>query len=267
MADSKKYDSKKFDSREAYWEDFHGEKLPPPEAKEAPSYKYDNQIKYWLDHYQEQLEYALTKMLMQLKNAKERKKEQEFELKLYTIVLITMFVILPIALAMPMTRVFPLVILGGVLVAIEAYAFGVIMPICIYKIIKGLVRKAINDKENALGDWIVQRYHVPRLTGEIQACQIYVGRYKEQLANIASWKEMLEQGTFDMEESEIKNRMEKVNLDPEIEIASENNYKLKHMIQRITILLAIIIFSLLIFILVKGYMGYYNTFLEMWRQV
>jgi len=267
MADSKKYDSKKFDSQEDYWEDYLNEKLPPAQEKAAARYQYDNGIKYWLDYYEDQLTFALRKVEMQLKKAKERKNELEFELKFYVWVAAGMLGLLPIALALPMTKVLPLMILGGLLVIALILAFVFVMPVCVYKVIQGYVSKVINDIENSLGEWIVQKYQVPRLTGEIQACQIYVGRYKQHLANIASWNEMLEQGALDIDESEIKNRMETVDLDPDIEVASSSHYRLKKLIKRVTFLTSVVIFSLLFLLLVKGYIGYYNLFKQLWQSM
>lgn len=259
--------SKKFNSHEDYWEDFHNEKLPPPDAKETPRMKYDSNISYWLDYYEEQIEFACTKVNMQLRSAQERKREQEFEFKLYAGIMLVMIVLLPLVFALPMTKILPFMILGGLLAIVEIVAFVLVMPVCVYKIIQGYVSKIINDNENSLGDRIVQKYQLPRLTGEIQACQIHVGRYKEQLANIKAWREMLEEDKLDVEESEIRNRLEKVNLEPDIEVASPNNGKLKRMIRRITVMVAVIIFGLLFGLIVKGYIDYYNFFLDFWRKV
>lgn len=258
--------SKKFASQEDYWKDYHGQQLPPAEEKKEARYQYEGSAAYWLDYYADRIGFALTEMEAQLKHAQKRKEEQEFELKLFVGIFLGIFGFLPICLAMPMSGVLLFVILGGVLVSVEILAIALVVPVCIYKIINGIVSKLVNDKDSRFGDWIVKRYQVPRLTGEIQACQIYVGRYKEHLANIASWREMLEQGNFDMDESEIKNRMEKVNLDPKIEIASKNHYRLKHVINRITIMVAVAIFALIICLVVKGYIAYYNWFLSVWQQ-
>lgn len=254
-------------SHEDYWEAFHKDTEKPDEEKNLASYKYDSKITYWLDYYEERTEFALTEMESHLKYAQKRKDEQEFELKLFGGILLGIILFLPISLALPMSGVFPLVILGGVLVLIEIFAIVFVIPICIYKIIRSFVSKVINDKDNSLGDWLVQRYHVPRLTAEIQACQTYVGRYKEQLANIASWREMLEQGSFEMEETELKNHMEKINLDPKIETASENSYDLKRLITRTTIAIVAVVFVILLALIFKGYMSYYNWFLSFWKNV
>ena len=66
-------------SHETYWEDFHGEKLPAPEEKEATVYKYNKEALYWLDYYEDKIGFALSEVEMQLKHAKERKKEMDFE--------------------------------------------------------------------------------------------------------------------------------------------------------------------------------------------
>ena len=259
--------SKKFASQEDYWKDYHGEKLPPAEPKERTSYKYDDGAAYWLDYYEDKIGFALTEVEAQLRHAQKRKQEQEFELRLFGGIFLGIFGFLPIALALPMSGVFPLMLIGGVLVIIEILAIALVIPVCIYKIIKSLVSKVINDKDNELGDWIVQKYQVPRITGEIAACQIFVGRYKEHLANIASWRKMLEQGSFEMDAEEIKNRMEKVNLDPKIETASQGNYKLKRLINRITIAVVAVLFAIIIALVVKGYIAYYNWFLSFWESV
>ncbi|MBQ8528029.1 MAG: hypothetical protein IJ429_06100 [Lachnospiraceae bacterium] len=259
--------SKKFDSQEQYWEDYHKEQLPPADPKETVRYQYDDNAAYWINYYEDKIGYALAEVEAHLKHAQERKKEQDFELKLYGGIFLGIFGFLPISLALPMSRVLPFVILGGVLVIIELFAIFTVIPVCIYKLINCLVSKLVNDKDSAIGNWLVQRYNVPRLTGEIQACQIYVGRYKGHLTNIASWREMLEQGSFDMDIEEIKSRMEKVNLDPQIETASKNHYRLKRLINRITIVTATVIFTIILCLIVKGYMSYYNWFLSFWKSV
>ena len=254
-------------SHEDYWEAYHNDAEKPVEEKNLASYKYDSKITYWLDHYEERIGFALTEMESKLKHAQKRKEEQEFELKLFGGILLGIILFLPISLALPMSGVFPLVILGGVLVLIEIFAIVFVIPICIYKIIRSFVSKVINDKDNSLGDWLVQRYHVPRLTAEIQACRTYVGRYKEQLANIASWREMVEQGSFDMKESELKNHMEKLNLDPQIETASANSYRLKCLINWTTIAVVAVVFVIVIALVFKGYMAYYQWWLSVWESV
>ena len=256
---------KKFDSREDYWEQYHAEKLPPAEEKEVGKFKYDKEATYWLDYYEDKIGFALTEVEMQYRHAKERKKELDFEWKLFGGLFLGMFLLLPIALAMPMSGVLPLVIIGAVLVIIEIWAIAVVGPICLYKVIKCLVSKAINDIDNPLGAFLVQKYQVPRLSGEIQACQIYVGRYKECLTNIASWREMVENGSFDMEISELKNRMEKVNLEPKIEAATANSYKLKRLVNRTTIVVAVIFFLLVFVLITKGYLAYYHWWLSFWQ--
>jgi hypothetical protein len=158
-------------------------------------------------------------------------------------------------------------IIGGVLVILEILAIALVIPFCIYKIINSMVSKLVNDKDSVIGNWLVQRYNVPRLTGEIQACQIYVGRYKEHLANIVSWRKMLEEGSFDMDVAEIKNRLEKVNLDPQIEAATKNHYRLKRLTNRITIVVAAVIFTIIIALVFKGYLAYYHWFLSFWESV
>ena len=254
-------------SHETYWEDFHGEKLPAPEEKEATVYKYNKEALYWLDYYEDKIGFALSEVEMQLKHAKERKKEMDFEWKLFGGIFLGMFLLLPIALALPMTGVVFLVIFGAILVIIEIWAIAVVGPICLYKVIKCLVSKAINDINNPLGQFLVQKYHVPRLSGEIQACQIHIGRYKESLANLASWRDMVENGSFDMEISELKNRMEKVNLDPKIETASVSSYRLKRLINRTTIAIAVLFFLIIFVLITKGYLAYYHWWLSVWESV
>lgn len=259
--------SKKFDSQEEYWKDYHGEQLPPAEPKENSRYQYAEDAAYWFDYYENKIGFALTEVEMQLKHAQERKREQEFELRLFAGIMLGIIVLLPISLALPMSGVLPLMLIGGVLVIIEIFAIAIVMPICIYKVIKGIISKLINDKDSALGDWLVQRYHVPRMTGEIQACQIYVGRYKEHLANIASWREMLGQGSFDMDVAEIKDRMEKVNLNPQIETATKNHYRLKKLINRTTFVVAAVLFVIIFVLVTKGYVAYYEWWLAVWESV
>lgn len=259
--------SRKFASQEDYWKDYHGEQLPPADERKTARYQYEEGAAYWLDYYEDRIGFALTEVEAQLKHAQKRKEEQEFELKLFAGIFLGIIILLPIALALPMSGVLPLMLIGGVLVIVEIFAIVFIVPICIYKIIKGIVSKVINDKDNGLGDLIVQRYKAPRLTGEIQACQVYVGRYKEQLANISSWREMLEDSSFDMDINELKNRMEKVDLNPQIQIASENNYKLKRLINRTTIVVAALIFAIVLVLAFKGYVGYYDWWLAMWESV
>jgi len=259
--------SKKFASQEDYWKDYHGEQLPPADPKEVSRYKYEDGAAYWLDYYEDKIGYAMTEVEMQLKNAQKRKSEMDFELKLFGGIILGIFGFLPICLALPMTGVFPLMIIGGVLVIVEILAIALVIPFCIYKIINSMVGKLVNDKDSEIGNWIIQRYNVPRLTGEIQACQIYVGRYKENLANIASWRKMLEENSFDMDVEEIKNRLEKVNLDPQIEAATKNHYRLKKLINRITIVIAAVIFAIIIMVVLKGYFAYYHWFLSFWESV
>ena len=259
--------SKKFASQEDYWKDYHGDQLPPADEKEKTAYKYDDKVSYWLDYYEGKIGYALAEVEAQLKYAQERKTELDFEMKLFGGIFLGVFGLLPIILALPMTGILPLMIIGGVLVIVEILAIAIVIPVCIYKLINCIVRKLVNDKDSEIGNWLVQRYNVPRLTGEIQACQIYVGRYKEHLANIASWRKMHEQGSLDIDDTEIKNRMEKVDLNPKIEAATKNHYRLKRLINRITIAVAAVIFAIIIMLVLKGYFAYYHWFLSFWESV
>lgn len=228
--------------------------------------KYDSTIEYWLDYYEERINLSLSRINMQLRSAQERKRSQEFEFKLYLYIMIAVLVMLPVSFACGMAGL-PLAIIGCILVIAEMLAIVFVVPLCIYKLVKGMVCRIINDKDNSLGDYIAQKYQVPRLTGEIMACQVHIGRYKEYMSRISDWREMLHGGTFEMGENELKERMEKIDYEPKIEISSDNNYKLRHLIKKITISLLIVVFGILFWLGANGYISYYLFFLDVWRSV
>lgn len=228
--------------------------------------KYDTKIEYWLDYYEGRINLSLSQVNMQLRSAQERKRSQEFEFKLYLYIMLAVLVMLPVSFALGMSGM-PLMILGGILMLAEIFAIVFVIPLCIYKLVKGMVCRVINDKDNSLGDYIVQKYHVPRLSGEIMACQIHIGRYKEYVSEISDWRELLHKGTFEMDENELRERMEKIDFEPKIEISSDNNYKLRHLIQKITISIIVVVFGIILWLGVNGYISYYLFFLDVWRSM
>lgn len=150
-------------------------------------YEYASAFEYELHAYEEKINFAKYKVESQLKSAILRKKEEEFELKLYGGIFLAMLILFPIDFVLTMAGgIFA--ILGGVTMIVLVFLFIFIMPVCIYKIIKGILLWSIN-RQNTLGKWLMERYAITNCGAEIYTCQFWIGKYRLLLEDIERWKE------------------------------------------------------------------------------
>lgn len=188
------------------------------------SYQYKSDREYWLSYYEEQIAFARSKVQSHLKAAMSRKQEQEFELKLYCGILLGIFVLCPLGILLTMSGGLLMLVGGTILVALS---FGIVfvVPVCCYKISKGLFYWIINRSERA-EQWLMQRFGIQTVQKEIQVCMVWIEKYRLLEEQIQKWRgeiDRQEAGTDEKgpDKEEMESRFEHVNFEPCIEVVSE----------------------------------------------
>ncbi len=229
--------------------------------------KYSSKTEYYLDYYKEKLEFASTKVTMQLKKAVERKREQDREWKIFGGMLIGSVVLFVIAIIFGMSGVMILALPAGIFIVVGGIVFTYAMPICVYKIVRGVVLKIINDDENSLGDWIVQKYRIPRVTSEIVACQTFLNRYKLKLQQIEGWRYELHAGFLELTQQEIEDRLGEINYDPKIAVATDMNPKFKRLVRNISLIITVLLFVIAVICVIDLYLDVVEVLTEAFRNI
>lgn len=202
-------------------------------------FEYSSEEEYLINKSIEQVEFANYQVSRQLESILERIKDQKFEVKLF----IGIFIIINIAYYLSSEIGLP--IIGSVLNYFCSLAFIIGLPICLYKVLKGIIILS-TSKQNAIGKWVVEAFSLPALSSEIQSCQIYMQKYKLILEDLELWKDSLADG-IPVDKTAIENRMKDVNLNPKISVVSHNFGKLKRFSTLVAIVLSVIIYCLLFF--------------------
>lgn len=207
-------------------------------------FAYSSEEEYLINKSIEQVEFANYQVSRQLENVLERIKDQKFEVKLF----IGIFIIINIAYYLLYEIGSPGImsaIIGSVLRYFSSLAYIIGLPICLYKVLKGIIILS-TGKQSDIGEWVVEAFSLPALSSEIQSCQIYIQKYKLILEDLELWKENLADG-IPVDKTVIENRMKDVNLNPKISVVSHNFGKLKRFSTLAAIVLSVIIYCLLFF--------------------
>lgn len=210
-------------------------------------YQYATELEYQLHTYEDKIAFAKYKVESQLDKAVNRKKDEEFELKLYSGLLLFMFILLPFSFTMSLGKWNFLALIGVPLLFVALAGWIFAMPVCVYKMIKGTILYSINQR-NKLGEWLLKRYEIPFCNTEISACQSYVNKYRVLLENIERWKEEIGEGRLEFPQEQIIKQLEQVELEPQIEIATMRWGKMIGFVRRTTTICMVFIYPVIVFL-------------------
>lgn len=235
------------------------------EATFPIKYEYDSEEAYLLNHYIDKAMFAKYNMERQLLSAENRQKDLEFELKLFGGAWAAMIFLLPIGAIMCIAS-FMLAIMGGAILVIACIsALVVFLPYCIYKTCRALLILGIN-KQNAIGMWAVKKFSLTVYKSELQQCREYSQRYTILLEDLNNWKEGLVRGE-PVDAKVISKRVEGINFDPEIKVTNPNSGELKQFSKKVSIIVSIITYILLLLAGKAIYMAIFREWLYMFEQV
>lgn len=210
-------------------------------------YQYATELEYQLHTYEDKIKFAKYKVESQRNKAVMRKRDEEFELKLYAGILLFMVILLPLSFIMSLGRWNVLALIGVPLLFIAIAGWIFAMPICVYKMIKGTILYSINQR-NKLGEWFFRRYEIPFVNTEINACQIYINKYQVLLENIEKWKAEIGEGQLEFPEEQILRQLEQVELEPQIDVATMRWGKMMKFVRRVTIIGMVVIYPVIVFL-------------------
>jgi hypothetical protein len=247
-------------------------------------YQYDSTLEYELNSYEEKIEFAKYQMESQINFACARRKEEIFEQKLYGGILMGMLLMLPLSILLTMANgpksaylgffgvaigFGPLAIIGALLLIILAFLYILMLPVCIYKTIKGIILTNM-DRQSALGEWIMNKFSLSCCRQEIQTCQIYLNKYQLMLENISQWKREIaegEEGNLSFSEVQIMERLHQLELNPQIKIASTQSDVFKKLLCYIAIPCMFFIYICLFLIIGKAGEIFHNAMTELFRSI
>lgn len=205
---------------------------------------FGSEEEYLINKYIEQVEFANYQVSRQLENVLERIKDQKFEVKLFIGIFIIIIIAYNFSYAMGTAGII-FSIIGIILNYFCSLAYIIGLPICLYKVLKGIIILS-TSKQNSIGKWAIETFSLPAFSFEIQSCQIYIQKYKLILEDLELWKENLADG-IPVDKAVIENRMKDVNLNPKISVVFHNFGKLKRFSTLAAIVLSVIIYCLLFF--------------------
>lgn len=229
-------------------------------------YQYETELEYLLHTYEDKIKFAKYKVESQRNKAVMRKRDEEFELKLYSGILLSLVILLPLSFIMSFGKFNFLALIGVPLLFIAAAGWVYVMPISIYKMIKGAILYSIN-KRNKLGEWFLRRYEIPFVNTEISACQIYINKYRVILENIEKWKEEISEGQLEFPEEQILRQLQSVELEPQIEITTMMWGNMMKFIRRVTTICMMVVYPTIVFLEFSVLVKIYKTSLMLIEQL
>ena len=232
-------------------------------------YQYATELEYQLHTYEDKIKFAKYKVESQRDKAVMRKRDEEFELKLYAGILLALVILLPLSFIMSFGKWNFLALIGVPLLFVAAAGWVYAMPISIYKMIKGAILYSIN-KRNKLGEWFLRRYEIPFVNTEISTCQIYINKYRVLLENIEKWKEEISEGSegqLEFPEEQILRQLESVDLEPQIEVATMRWGKMMKFVRRVTIICMMVVYPTIVFLEFSVLVKIYKTSLMLIEQL
>lgn len=231
-------------------------------------YEFDSELEYQLHIYEDKVGFARYQILLQLRSAIIRKKEEEFELKMYAAALLGIELLIAFSFTMSLGYFNILALIGVPILFIGIAGWLFARPICVYKVVKGVILYSLN-RQNFLGKLLMDLYEIPTCGAEINACQLYLNKYNLYLGNIKHWKTQVEEGRQDFSEEQIMEhlkRMEK-ELHPQIGVATIRDGNLKTALKRATIVSTVIVYGLILLSELKIYMKVLDTIEYLFRQI
>lgn len=201
-------------------------------------FTYDSEEEYLVNRSIEQVKFADFQISRQLESINARIKDLKFEFKLFIGILAAMVIIGNLFLAMSMS--------GGVFTVIGlfssqicSYLYLVILPVCLYKILKTMIILS-TCKEGNMGSWAVRMFSILAFSTEIKECQVYKKLYQSILDDLETWKNNLEEN-IPVDKNVIESRIKDVNLEPKIPVTFYNSRKLKSFSLTIAIIISVIL--------------------------
>lgn len=231
-------------------------------------YEYASELEYKLHIYEDKVEFAKSRIIIQLRSAIVRKKEEEFELKMYVgiFLAIEFLIALGITLSIGFLNFLSLIGVPILFVGIAGWVF--VRPVCVYKIVKGIILYSIN-RQNRLGEWLMKKYEIPTCGSEINACQLYLNKYKLYLESIQQWKDQASEGGLVLSEGEITKQLTRMGmeLEPEIGVATVMGGNLKKLMKRITTSGTVIVYAMILLSEFMLYMKVLDTIEKLFHAI
>lgn len=231
-------------------------------------YEYASELEYQLHIYEDKIDFAKCQILIQLRSAMVRKREEEFELKMYAGIFFAIEFLIAFSFTMSLGLWNFLALLGVPILFIGIAGWFFVRPICTYKIIKGIILYSVN-RQNALGEWLMKRYEIPTCGAEINTCQLYLNKYNLYLEDIKQWKNQITEEKQELSKEQIMEQLKRMEkeLKPEIGVATVMEGNLKKVLKRITMVGTVIVYGLILLLEFKLYLNILDTIEYLFRQI
>jgi len=203
------------------------------------SFAYRSEEEYFLENCIKKVEFAKYQVSRQLESAVSRQKEHAIEVKIFAGILLALIVVCNLALAMVDSGAVVLVLIGALITILCRIVYIFVMPICLFKIIKGTIILCIN-KQNAIGIWAAGHFSLPLYSDEIQSCQKYLEKYRIFLEDLENCRESLENGN-PFNKDFIEDQMSSIELEPQIRVVNPNYGKLHRFAVTISLIITVLL--------------------------
>lgn len=231
-------------------------------------YEYATELEYQLHIYEDKVEFAKCQILIQLRSAMVRKKEEDFELKLFGGIFLAIEFLLAFSFTMSLGLWNFLALIGVPILFIGIVGWVFIRPVCVYKIIKGIILRSI-DSGNRLGEWIKKKYDIPTCNSEISTCQLYLNKYNLWLEDIKGWNDRIKEENSGISEEQIMEWLKGMEreLEPEIGVATFMEGNQKKYLKRVIMVGTVIVYALLLLLEFIVYLNVLDTIEKLFRQI
>lgn len=204
-------------------------------------FTYDSEEEYLISRSIEQVKFADFQISRQLESVNARIKDLKFEVKLFIGILMGTIIIGNLFFAMVISGG-AFTVIGLFLSRICSTLYLVILPVCLYKVLKAMIILSTNKKNNK-ESWAVKTFSITAFSTEIKECQVYKELYRSILDDLESWKSNLAEN-IPVDKKIIEDRMRDINLDPKIPVTFYNSGKLKRFSMFIAIVVSFILLKI-----------------------
>lgn len=204
-------------------------------------FTYDSEEEYLISRSIEQVKFADFQISRQLESVNARIKDLKFEVKLFIGILMGTIIIGNLFFAMVISGG-AFTVIGLFLSRICSTLYLVILPVCLYKVLKAMIILSTNKKNNK-ESWAVRTFSITAFSTEIKKCQVYKELYRSILDDLESWKSNLAEN-IPVDKKIIEDRMRDINLDPKIPVTFYNSGKLKRFSMFIAIIVSFILLKI-----------------------
>ncbi len=204
-------------------------------------FTYDSEEEYLISRSIEQVKFADFQISRQLESVNARIKDLKFEVKLFIGILMGTIIIGNLFFAMVISGG-AFTVIGLFLSRICSTLYLVILPVCLYKVLKAMIILSTNKKNNK-ESWAVRTFSITAFSTEIKECQVYKELYRSILDDLESWKSNLVEN-IPVDKKIIEDRMRDINLDSKIPVTFYNSGKLKRFSMFIAIVVSFILLKI-----------------------